>query len=178
MFKEVKPQQPLENLKYLNKLDEYFGFMCIHISRVLLFYIYGLKTPREVWKNIESLLGKQDEIRMHIIENEVIYLEPNNLESVQQLFSKFKYLVMQCKQGGIEKNDEQLVFSIMSKFGSKFFVFVSTFRSRRLNTPNQKTTSLNASIESLIQEQDNLIHTGTLKSSKDLSLLDGETKNA
>ena len=36
MGKEVEPQQPLENSKYLNNLDEAFGFMCIHISRELL----------------------------------------------------------------------------------------------------------------------------------------------
>ena len=31
MGKEVESQQPLEKSKYLNKLDESFGFMCIHI---------------------------------------------------------------------------------------------------------------------------------------------------
>ena len=49
MGKEVEPQQLLEKSKYLNKLDEAFGFMCIHISRELLFHIDGLKTPKEVW---------------------------------------------------------------------------------------------------------------------------------
>ena len=32
----------------MNKLDEAFGFMCIHISRELLFHLDGLKTPREL----------------------------------------------------------------------------------------------------------------------------------
>ena len=48
MGKDVEPQQPLEKLKYLNKLDEAFGFMCIHISRELLFHLDRLKTPKEV----------------------------------------------------------------------------------------------------------------------------------
>ena len=48
MDKEFVHQQPLEKLKYLNKLDEAFGFMCIHFSRELLFHLDGLKTPREV----------------------------------------------------------------------------------------------------------------------------------
>ena len=47
MGKEVEPQHPLEKSKYLNKLDESFGFMCIHISRELLFHLDGLKNPRE-----------------------------------------------------------------------------------------------------------------------------------
>ena len=39
MGREVKPQQRLEKSKYLNKLDEEFGFMCIHISKELLFTV-------------------------------------------------------------------------------------------------------------------------------------------
>ena len=60
MGKEVKPQQPLEKSKYLNKLDESFGFMCIHISRDLIFHLDGLKTLREVCMQLESLFSKQD----------------------------------------------------------------------------------------------------------------------
>ena len=37
-----------EKSKNLNKLDEAFGFMCIHISREIIFHLDGLKTPREV----------------------------------------------------------------------------------------------------------------------------------
>ena len=58
MGREVKPQQPLENLEYLNKLDEAFGFMCIHISKELLFHLDGMTTPKDVWEKIKSLFGK------------------------------------------------------------------------------------------------------------------------
>ena len=46
MGREFEPQQYLEKSNYLNKLDEAFGFMCIHISMELLFHIDGLKTPK------------------------------------------------------------------------------------------------------------------------------------
>ena len=58
MGREVKLQQTLEKSNYLNKLDEAFVFMCIHISRELLFHLDGLKTPKEVWEKLESLFGK------------------------------------------------------------------------------------------------------------------------
>ena len=58
MGRYVEPQQHLEKSKYLNKLDEAFGFMCIHISRELLFHLEGLRTPKEVWEKLESLFGK------------------------------------------------------------------------------------------------------------------------
>ena len=74
--------------------------------------------------------------------------------------------------------DEQLVLSIMRKLGPEFSVFISTFHSRRLNTPNWRITSLDSFIESLIQEQYKLIQMGALKASPNESLLDGETKNS
>ena len=58
MGREVETQQRIEKSKYLNKLDEAFGFMCIHISRELLFHLDGLRNPKEVWEKIESLFGK------------------------------------------------------------------------------------------------------------------------
>ena len=60
---------------------EEFGFMCIHISRELLFHLDGLKTPKEVWDNIESLFGNHDELRGHILENDIIALQPKNFET-------------------------------------------------------------------------------------------------
>ena len=69
-------------MKYLNKIDEAFGFMCIHISRELLFYLDGFRTPKEVWENIESLFGKHYEMRGHILENEMIILKPNKFETI------------------------------------------------------------------------------------------------
>ena len=115
--REVKPQQPLENSKYLNKLDEAFGFMCIHISKELLFHLDGLKTPREVWQNLELSFGNKDELRGHILENEPISLQPINFETIQQFFSKFKSLAMQHKKCGIGKKDEKLMLSILRKIG-------------------------------------------------------------
>ena len=41
---EVEPQQYIEKSKHLNKLDEDFGYMCIHISREMLFHLDGLET--------------------------------------------------------------------------------------------------------------------------------------
>ena len=69
MGREVEPQQYLEKSKYHNKLDEYFGFMCIHISREKLFHLDELKNPKEVRDKIEFLFGKYNEIRGHILDN-------------------------------------------------------------------------------------------------------------
>ena len=72
----------LKTIGFLNRLDEAFSFMYTHISQDLLFHIEGLRTPKEAWENIEILFGKQDEIRGHILENELIALHPSSFELI------------------------------------------------------------------------------------------------
>ena len=60
--REVDLDHPVERNKFLNCLDEAFTYLCTHISRYILFHLEGLRTPRESWKNLEDLFGKQDEI--------------------------------------------------------------------------------------------------------------------
>ena len=74
MGREIEPHHPTEKNKFLNPLDESFGFLCTHISRDILFHLEGLKTPKEAWENIEILFGKKYEIGGHILENELIEL--------------------------------------------------------------------------------------------------------
>ena len=88
MGRKVEPQQPLEKSKYLNKLDEAYDFMCIHISRELLFHLDGLEIPKEVWEKLKSLFGNHDDPKGHILENELIALEPSKFKTIKQFFSK------------------------------------------------------------------------------------------
>ena len=74
MGREIESQQYVEKNRFLNRLDEVFGFMCSHISQDLLFHLEGLRTPKESWDKIESFFGKQDELRGNILENELIAL--------------------------------------------------------------------------------------------------------
>ena len=109
MGREVVPQQYIEKSKFLNRLEETFDFICIHISKDILFHLEGLKSKKEAWDKIESLFGKQDELRGHITENGLIALQPSKFETIQHFFSKYKSLVLQCKQCGIERKDAHLV---------------------------------------------------------------------
>ena len=119
---------------------------------------------------------KRYEMRGHQIKNELISLSPNSFESLQLYFSKFKALVLQLKQCGIEKKDEQLVLSILSKLGPDYSVFVSTFYATKLTARTWKMPSLAEFMESLTQEQDKLVMTGTIKPSKDQALVAGDSR--
>ena len=70
------------------------------------------------------------------------------------------------KQCGIEKADDQLILSILSKLGPDYSVFVSTFNATRLAVPKWKMPSLNSFIDSMTKEKYKLIHMCVLNSSK------------
>ena len=109
-----------------------YGLLCLSISRDLLFHLDSLTSPNEVWEKLEDIFGKTDEMRGHQIENDLISLSPSRFESLQLYFTKFKALVLQLKQCGIEKKEEQLVLTIISKLGPDYSMFVSTFHATKL----------------------------------------------
>ena len=103
MGTEVEPNYVVEKAKYFNRLDEAYGFLCLSISRELLFHIDSFTTLNEGWFKLESLFGKTNELRGHQLENELIILSSTHFETIQEFFTKFKYLVLQLKLCGIEK---------------------------------------------------------------------------
>ena len=114
---EAGPNAEVENIKRNNRRDEAYGLLCLIISKDLIFHIYGLTSPNEVWEKLQTLFGKTNEMRGHQQENKLISLIPSSIESLQVYFSKFKALVLQLKQCGIDKKDEKLVLVILSKLG-------------------------------------------------------------
>ena len=97
METEAEPNAVAEKIKWHNRRDEAYGLFCLSISRDLLFHINGLTSPNEVWENIEEIFGNIDEMRGYQLENELISLIPNSLDSFQLYFSKFKALDLQLK---------------------------------------------------------------------------------
>ena len=71
----------------------------------------------------------------------------------------------------MEKDEDQLILSILTKLNAYYSVFVSTFQTVRLTTPNWKMPTLDAFIQSLTSENDKLIQMGIIQSSKDLALV-------
>ena len=105
-------------------------------------------------------------MRGHHLENELISLSPAHYETIEYFFTRFKALVLQLKQCGIEKKDDHLILSILSKLGPEYYVFVSTLHSSKLTTRNWRMSALEEFMEYLTQEQDKLVQMGTIKSTK------------
>jgi hypothetical protein len=77
----------MEKIKYFNKLYEAIGMICLSISKYLLFHVSGATTPDVVWTTLEGLFNKQDAMRVHQLENELISLSPINFSNLQELFT-------------------------------------------------------------------------------------------
>jgi hypothetical protein len=94
-------------------------------------------------------------MRGHMLEVELLTLDPKILENLRDFFTKYKDLLSQLKACGDDKSKEakQMVLTIFSKLGLEYLVFVSTFHSVRFTSVSTwKMPSLEDFIESLTQE--------------------------
>ena len=144
-------------------MDVAFGMLCLIISRDILFHVDSFTTPNEFWLKIKSFFGKTGELRGHQLENELITLNPTHFETIQYFFTKFKSMVLQLKQCGIEKKEDNLILSILSNLGPEYLVFVLTFHLGKLTVRKWRIPSLVDFMESLTQEQDKLVQMGNIK---------------
>jgi hypothetical protein len=56
------------------------------------------------WSN---LFGKKDEMRGHMLEVELNYLDPKIFDNIQDLFMKFKSLLLNLKGCGVDKSTQE-----------------------------------------------------------------------
>ena len=178
MDTEIEPNHVVDKARYWNNMDEAFGFLCLLISKDLHFHVTRLKNPKEIRDRITDLFDKQDDMRIYRLENELISLHPSNFETLNEFFIKFKNLVLQLKQCEVAKEDDQLILSILSKLGPDYLVFVSTFHTGKLTTPNWKMPSLDTFIKILTKEHDKPVQMGILRSSKYQALFDSGSKDS
>ena len=97
MDMEEETTHVIDKARFLNKKDEAFSFFCLSISKDLLFHLSGLNTMEDIWDHLASLYGKQDDLRVYQLENELMSLQPGNFETLNYFFTKFKHPVLLLK---------------------------------------------------------------------------------
>jgi hypothetical protein len=72
-------------------------------------------------------------MRGHMLEVEMLTLDPKSFENIQDFITKFKDLLSQLKARGVDKSKEekQIFLTILSKLGHVFSLFASIFHSVR-----------------------------------------------
>jgi hypothetical protein len=120
-------------------------------------------------------------MRGHMLEVDLLTLDPKSFENIQDFFTKFNDLLSQLKACGVDKSKEEkkMVLTIISNIGTELSVFVSTFHTIIFSSrATWKMPSLEDFIESLTQEQTKLINMGTIKGPRAhaLTMHDGSHK--
>ena len=95
------------------------------------------------------MFGKTYDIRGHELENELINLNPNIFDTIQDFISRFKSASLQFKECKIDKDDEQLILTILLNIFPDYSIFVSSFHDTKLTTQNWNMPSLEDFMESL-----------------------------
>jgi hypothetical protein len=109
------------------------------------------------------VFGKHNIIRAIQLENQILTLSPNDFSSIEYYLSKFQTLKILCEECEIKLEEENCIYIIISKLGSAYFVFVSTFYAMReaLGKAYQ-TPTLEFFCGALIREQDKLVQLGVI----------------
>jgi hypothetical protein len=129
--KEKTPTDADKKAKWDNRNDEARGLIRIFISPDLRYHLQDIDDPKEVWNTIESLFGKLNYIRAQQLENQILTLSPNDFSFLGDYLSRFKTLRILCEECKIKMVEESCIYLILSKLGSAYFVFVSTFYAMR-----------------------------------------------
>ena len=163
---EKKPKDEDKVAKWENRQDQARGLIGMSISPDLRFHIAELETPHEALEQLTKVFGIKNEIRAHQLENELLTLDPNNFSCIEDFLSKFKTLRYLLEGVKVKKEDSNLIYSILTKLGPAYSVFVSTFHSTReafiCQGTDYKAPSFDSFCDSLIREQEKLLHLGLL----------------
>jgi hypothetical protein len=129
--KEKEPIDADKKFKWANRSDEARGLIRMSISPNLRFHLKEIDDLDEAWEKIEYVFGKLNIIRAQQLENQVLTLIPNDFSCLGDYLSKFKTLIILCEECEIKMEEECCIYLILSKPGSAYSVFVSTFYAMR-----------------------------------------------
>jgi hypothetical protein len=161
--KEKTPTDDDTKVKWDNRSDEARGLIKMSISLDLRFHLKEIDDPEEAWETIESVFGKLNIIREKQLENQVPTLSPSDFSFLGDYLSKFITLRILCEECEIKMEEELCIYIILSKLGSAYFVFVSTFYAMReaLGKAYEKPT-LDSFCAALIREEYKIVQLGVI----------------
>lgn len=130
------------------------------------FHLQGIDAPDEAWEKLNTVFGIQNEIRAHQLENELLTLDPNTFSCMEDFITKFKTLRVLLAACEVTKGDDGLIYAILAKLGPAYSVFLSTVHSTKeafiSSGTKYKPPSFDAFCDSLIREQEKLLHLGLI----------------
>ena len=164
---KVAPDEAEKQAKWENKNDQAHGLIGMSILPELRFHLDGEDSPVKAWAKLNNIFGIKNEIRAFQLENELLTLDPSNFPSIEDYLSRFKTLKLLLEGCNVPKQDDPLIYDILAKLPLAYSVFISTFHSTRETLifvgSKYKAPSLDTLCDSLIREQEKLLHLGLVK---------------
>jgi hypothetical protein len=161
--KETTPSDADKKAKWDNRNEEARGLIGMPISHDLRFHLQSIDKPKEVWEKIESVFGKHNIIRAQQLENQVLTLSPSVFSCIEDYVSKFKTLRALREECKIKIDEDHCIYLIISKLGSAYSVFVSTFYAMQENAGvAYQKPSIEKFCDALIKEKDKLVQLGVI----------------
>jgi hypothetical protein len=161
--KEKEPIDDDKKAKWANRSDEARGLIRMSISLDLRYHLQEIGDPEEAWEKIEYVFGKLDIIRAQQLENQVLTLSPSDFYCLGNYLSRFKTLRILCEECKIKMEEECCIYIVISKLGSAYYVFISTFYvMREALGKAYKRPTLESFCVSLIREEDKLVQLGVI----------------
>jgi hypothetical protein len=146
------------------KNDQARSLIGMSISLDLIFHLDGEDSPVKAWEKLNNFFGIKNEIQAFQPKNELLTLDPSNFSSIEDYLFKFKTLKLLLEGCNVSKEEDPLIYGILSKLPPAYSIFVSTFHSTRealLNAGTKyKTPSLDTFYDSLVREQEKILHLG------------------
>ena len=164
---EASPDEAEKQAKWENKNDQARGLIGMSISPDLRFHLDGEDPPVKAWEKLNKNFGIKNEIWAFQLENELLTLDLITFPSIEDYLSKFKTLKLLLEGCNVSKEEDPLIYGILAKLPPTYSVFVSTFHSTREDLLNAgatyKTLSLDTLCDSLIREQEKILHLVPIK---------------
>jgi phosphopantetheinyl transferase (holo-ACP synthase) len=109
------------------------------------------------------VFGKLNIIRAQQLENQILTLSPSDFSCLGDYLSKFKTLRILCEECKIVMKKERCIYLILSKLGSAYSVFVSTFYAMKEAVGKAYVEpTLESFCTSLIREEYKLVQLGVI----------------
>jgi hypothetical protein len=70
------------------------------------FDINACNTQDDIWTTLVGLFLKKDKMRGQLLKEELNSFDPKNFDNVQDVFTKFKSLLCELKNCGIDKSKQ------------------------------------------------------------------------
>jgi hypothetical protein len=132
-------------------------------SANIRYHLQGIDDPEATWDKIESVFGKINIIRAQQLENQILTLTPSDFSCLGDYLSKFKTLRILCEECKLKMDEEHCIYLILSKLGSAYSVFVSTFYAMKEAVGKDYVQpTLESFCTSLIREEDKLVQLGVI----------------